>query len=698
MLELSKRYQKIDKKNLTKQDLQVLQKIIEYHSDLYYNKEAPIISDNEYDELFKKLEYLENKFWSKQKQTSKVWAEIIESSFEKVKHSRPMISLDNTYNEEDLRDFDERVLKNLDNDEIKKIEYCLEYKFDWLWIELIYKYWKLVQAITRWNWVEWEDVTQNIFCIENIPKKIDYKEHLEVRGEVVMPISSFEKLNSEAKQNNTKIFSNPRNAASWSVRTKDTTVTKSRNLKFFAYDLANFDDFMNREKVYKYYDVIKDLEKLWFEISSFFEKFEWIEWIINSIKNFWDLKEKIDFEIDWLVIKANNISLWWDIWWTAHHPRYAIAYKFPAEIFTTQILSVDHSVWRTGTVTPVANLETVNIWWVSVKRATLHNYEEIEKLWVKLWDYVFIKRAWEVIPKITQVVDTWEKIIFEWKKYFREELPTIDTPEFCPSCKTTLKKDEDKVRYYCPNNYDCPAKNSEMLTYSVGKWGFNIDGFWERQVELFLELWIINNLVDIFNIKDKKDIILNLDWYKEKSVNNLLDWVEKAKNVDITTFLAAIGIPWVGKKTAKIISRFFNSKEDIIDFWISQEELINLNDIWPELAKNIYNYFNDEKHKIILSQLVEILNIKYFENKNIDTNNIFANKKVCITGSFETNWQKISRDFLIEKLENLGWEFVSAVTKKTDFLLAWEKAGSKLKKAKELWVEVIDLDYFYKNS
>jgi len=608
-----------------------------------------------------------------------------------------MISLDNTYNELDLRDFNDRVIKNIDNEKINNVSYTLEYKFDWLWIELIYKKWELVQAITRWNGNEWEDVTQNIFCIDNIPKYIDYKDHLEVRWEVVMPISSFELLNKKAKEENKKVFSNPRNAASWSVRTKDIKVTKERNLKFYAYDLANFDEFRQKENISTYYDVILDLEKLWFEISSYFEIFDSIEGVINSIDTIDSFKKDIDFEIDGLVIKVNSIDLWSDIWWTAHHPRYAIAYKFPAEIFTTQILSVDHSVWRTWTITPVANLEAINIWWVIVKRATLHNYDEIEKLWVRLGDYVFIKRAWEVIPKITWVVDDLEFVTFSWKKLNRKDLEKISTPEFCPSCKTPVKKDEDKVRYYCPNNIDCPAKHSEMLTYSVWKSWFNIDWFWERQVELFLELGIINNLVDIFNIKDKKDIILSLEWYKEKSVNNLIEWVEKAKNVDITTFLSAIWIPWVGKKTSKIISRFFTDKNSILDFSLWEEDLISLNDIWPELAKNIVNYFNSDAHKIVLTQLVNILNIKYYEYINIDTNSIFNNKKVCITWSFELNWEKVSRDSLVEKLEKSGWEFVSSVTKKTDFLLAWEKAWSKLKKANDLGVEVIDLDNFLNN-
>jgi len=686
VLELSKKYFKININDLKEVDIVNLQSLIKYHSDLYYNKDEPIISDTEYDDLFKKLEYLEWKYEVSFKQTSLVWAELLESSFDKVKHSRPMISLDNTYNNDDLNDFHDRVLKNWEL--TWSLEYTLEFKFDWLGIELIYSAWELVQAITRGNWVEWEDVTANIMQIDNIPKKISYLHHLEVRGEVVMPISSFNELNEKAKNEWKKVFSNPRNAASWSVRMKDALVTKQRKLKFFAYDLANFEEFRHNENIDNYYSVIKDIEKLWFEISSYFNRLNWIHEVISAIENFWDVKSTIDFEIDWLVLKVNDINLWDQIGWTEHHPRYAIAYKFPAEIFTTKILSIEHSVWRTWAITPVANLEPVNMGWAVIRRATLHNYEEVEKLDVKIGDSVFIKRAWEVIPKIISVIKNWD----------RDNLEKIFVPEFCPSCETKVLKDEWKVRYYCPNNVDCPAKNSEKLAFAVGKQWFNIDWFWERQVELFLELWIIHNLVDIFKISEKAEEILELEWFKEKSVQNLIKWVEDAKKVEIATLLTALWIAWVGKKTAKTLAKLFESKHDLLLFTSSEQILEGLWDIWPEIAKNVTEYFSSDAHNRILTELVEILDITYFENKAINSNSIFAGKKVCITWSFVwDDWKKISRDDLVKQLEESGWDFMSSVSKVTDYLVAWEKAWSKLKKANDLWVKVIDLTIFYKS-
>ncbi len=699
-LELSKHYLNLDINDFVIFDIEKLANLLEYHSDLYYNKEEPIISDFEYDSLFKKLQILEEKFGIKEGQTHKVWSDITQSTFTKVPHSRPMISLDNTYNEEDLRDFDERIKRvlgmntfigqtqgiaptknNVGVDLVfaQEIPYTIEFKFDWLWVELIYKNWELVQAITRWNWIEWEDVTVNVKTIKNIPKTIAYKEHLEVRWEVVMPLSAFEELNANAIKSWWKVFSNPRNAASGSLRLLDASVTATRNLKFFAYDLANFEEFRLKEEKNTYFDVIKDLESFGFEISSYFLKCKNISEVIKNIDNFWDVKSKIDFDIDGLVIKVDDVWLWQDIGFTAHHPRYAIAYKFPAEILTTKILSVEHQVWRTGTITPVANLEPVFIGWVTVKRATLHNYEEIANLWVKVWDNIFIKRAWEVIPKIVGVI----KETRNWSEI------DIITPKVCPSCWTEILKDDDKVRFYCPNHLNCPEQIKQKLIHSVWKQGLNIDWLWSEQVELFLEKWFICDLASIFELESKKDLILALPWYKEKSVQNLLNAIENAKNQKIVNFLVALNIPGIWPQSAKELSKLINRDDEFLCFNFSIEELENLKDVWIETAKNIYNFFNNEKNKDLLKKLLNYIKVEYKEEViwwKYDW------KRMCITWSFEG----FSRDELVEKLEQMWWSFVSSVSKNTDFLLAWEKAWSKLEKAKSLWVEVISLEEFLK--
>lgn len=676
-LELSKHYLLLEINDFLVFDIEKLATLLEHHSDLYYNKEAPIISDFEYDELFKKLQILEQKFWIGEAQTLKVGSNITESTFEKVKHSRPMISLDNTYNEGDLLDFDMRIKRVLWLSSEKDLPYTIEFKFDGLWIELIYKNGVLIQGITRGNGIEWEDVSENIKTLHNIPKEISYKDHLEVRWEVIMPISSFKTLNQKALETGGKVFANPRNAASGSLRLLDASITASRNLKFFAYDLANFEEFRIKEKQENYYDTIKDLEKFWFEISNYFIECENIWEVIKNIEKFWNLRETLDFDIDGLVIKVNDISLWQDIGFTAHHPRYAIAYKFPAEILTTKILSVEHQVGRTGTITPVANLEPVFITWVTVKRATLHNYDEIKKLWIKIGDNVFIKRAWEVIPKIIWIT----------KETRTGNETDIEIPKFCPSCNAILLQDEEKVRLYCPNTLACPEQRKHKIIYSVWKSGFDIDGLWKEQIELFLSLWFITDLADIFSLSEKKETLLSLPWYKEKSVNNLLKGIEKAKFQKIVNFLVALNIPWVWPQSAKELSKIINSNEELLHFNFSQEELFALQDIGEETAKNISQFFEFNTNKLLLKKLLQHITIEY---KKEIIGGKFLGKKVCITGSFE--W--FSRDELIEKLENMWWIFVSSVSKNTDFLLAGEKAGSKLEKANSLWIEIINLEVF----
>lgn len=672
VFELSKEYLEKEIVSFSQNEMKKLADIIAFHSELYYEKQDPIISDSEYDILFKKLEALEEKFEVQNKASQEVGSKVKRSSFEKVAHSRPMISLDNTYNEQELRDFDKRVKRILGSDET--FPYTIEFKFDGLGIELIYQDGILTRAITRWNGIEGEDVTQNIKQIKNIPQKINKSGTFEVRGEVVMPISSFERLNEEAKRNGEKVFSNPRNAASGSLRVLDIAITKKRDLKYFAYDVSDFSEFSDGS----YAHMIHYLEELGFEISSYYPKCVGIEQVISEIEGLWNIRNEIDFEVDGLVVKVNDISLWKDIGSTEHHPRYAIAYKFPAEIVTTKLESVEHSVGRTGTITPVANLEPVNIWGAMIRRATLHNYEEVEKLWVKVGDNVFLKRAGEVIPKIISVA------------LAHEAGEVIQAPKLCPSCGSEVLNDNDKVRYYCPNDYGCPAQMREKIAFAAWKQGFNIDGFGERQAELFLELGFIKKFGDIFRLKNFREDILALEGFQEKSVNNLLSGIEKVRKSDIVTFLKALGIPGVGKKTAKTLAKLIDSVEHpILSGFAMTWELEELPDIGPEVARSVVEFFKNHR-ELTLDLLWELEIVFPKETTPVDADSPWAGKKVCITGSFE--WYK--REELAEMLEARGGEFSSSVSRKTDFLLAGEKAGSKLKKAQELGVTVISLEDF----
>lgn len=722
-------YLALKNENYTLEDVMNLQDIMKYHNELYYEKEAPVISDFEYDMLLKKLKELEEIFQLEEKKWGTVGSDLKQSSFEKVPHSKPMISLDNTYDEEDLRNFDERVRKvlgwNLLSEEESKqisqpspiklrtgsfhsqgyaskgqekilsckgfqktsphssphkgeeeIYYTVEYKFDGLGVELVYEWGELVKWITRGNGLEGEDITENVKMIQNIPQKISYKERLEVRGEVIMPRSVFAELNKKRQQIGESLFANPRNAASGSLRQLDATITRERGLQFFAYDIPNFE---GENATYPW--IIDEAKMFWFSVSLFMKQCYWIGEVIQTIEWFWKEKQCTDFDIDGLVIKVNSLQFWKILWRTEHHPRYAIAYKFPAEIVRTKILSIEHSVGRTGTITPVANLEPVEVSGVIVRRATLHNYEEVEAKDVRIGDSVFIKRAWEVIPDIiAPIVDA---------RTGKEE--KILPPALCPVCQSKVVRDEGKIRYYCPNKLACPAQIGGLLKYWVWKQGFNIDWFGEKQIELFLNLGYISDLADVFSLKNHREDILKLEWYKERSVNNLFEAIERARHQPIHMFLSALWVPNIGKKMGKVLAPLFQSNQDIINFFYSKEDLVALDDVWPETAESILQYFWENKE--FLKKLLEVVKVTFQRpvvTLAIDTGLTW--KKVCITGSFE----KYSRDELAKIIEENGGEFVTSISKNTHYLLAWESAGSKLKKAKSLGVEILDISWFLK--
>ncbi len=658
LLSQSEHYLALKDGDYTLEDVKILQDIIKQHIVLYHEKEAPVISDFEYDMLLEKLRRLENMFQIQEKTSSMVGTELKQSSFEKVPHTRPMISLDNTYNEEDLRDFDERVRKGLwESTTLNQIEYTVEYKFDGLGIELVYEDGKLVQWITRGNGLVGEDITENVKMIENIPHVIDYKERLEVRGEVIMPKSVFLEVNKKRQLAWETLFANPRNSASGSLRQLDANITRERKLQFFAYDIPNF-EWENAT----YPGIIQEASHFGFSVSSYMKQCLGINEVIQSIENFSSEKNIIDFDIDGLVIKVNDLEYWRILGRTEHHPRYAIAYKFPAEIVRTRVLSIEHSVGRTGTITPVANLEPVEVWGVVVRRATLHNYEEAQSKDVRIGDSVFMKRAWEVIPDIVASIP-------DVRNGSEQE---IIPPEICPVCQWKVLKDEGKVRYYCSNKFSCPAQIGGLLKYSVGKQGFNIDGFGEKQVELFLELGYINDLADVFLLKNHREEILGLEWYKEKSVSNLLESIENARKQPIHMFLAALWIPNVGKKMGKILAPLFQTNQDILEFPYTEEDLLTLSDVWPETA-----------------QLLEQVKVQFLEISE-KKGWIFSWKKICITGSFE----KYSREELASIIEENGGEFVSSISKNTHYLLAWESAGSKFEKARSLGVAILTIEDF----
>jgi DNA ligase (NAD+) len=599
------------------------------------------------------------------------------------------MSLDNTYNAEDLRDFEkriDRILKST-NDEWRmtndEYEYVVEYKFDGLGIALLYEGGKLARALTRWDGQIGEDITLNVREITNIPQTIPYNETIEVRGEVVMSRASFDELNQRRLQSWEKLFANPRNAASGSLRQLDPTVTRDRDLLFFAYSCPDLEELHKTDirEEGTYYSLIEKLgawgfqtSKQWQKGELFFEKKTGIESIVTMIHEM-GKKPVCPFDIDGLVIKINNLHLWPVLGMTSHHPRYAISYKFPAEYGRTRIIEIEHSVGRTGTITPVAHVEPVNIMGVTVQHATLHNYDEVAKKDLRIGDQVFIHRAGEVIPEIiAPIIEA---------RTGREEI--IIPPTHCPICESPTHKEGEKIALLC-SNPACPAREMQALEWFVSKHGVDIDGFWPKQIELFLELGWVTDMASIYDLPDHRDELLLVEWYKEKSVDNLMTAIEAKRTLPIDRFIGALGIPWVGKRTAKLLAPLFHSTDDILNFGLSIETLEAVKDIGPGTAGTISTYF--ETHKHLLERLLARVTIVFPEVVE-KSSGVLAGKTFCVTGTFD-----ISRDDIHAMVEANGGEVRTAVSGNLDYLIAGENAWGKREKAQTLGVSIIDLEGF----
>ncbi len=678
--------------NLKKSDIITLREVVREHNRLYYQSESPIISDTEYDQLFHALARLEadHDMFDVSSPTAKL-AIMASEQFQKVKHVYSMISLDNTYSVEEVRDFEQRMRNVLKEKSLKNFPYYIQPKYDWLGLAVIYAYGKLAQAVTRGSGVEGEDVTLTAFEIENLPKNIKQLkdiQRMEIRGEVMLSRSEFNRINRERLESWEKLFANPRNAASGSLRQLDPLVTRSRKLQFFAYSIPQIEQGIDTSfSIKKYQELMNLLSSWWFEREDFpftqVDSIDVLVWILDEETT--NRKEHFDFDIDGMVLKLDDMTLWDDLGRTEHHPRYAIAYKFPAKQVRTKVLSIEHSVGRTGTVTPVANLEAVDVGWVVVRRATLHNYDELAKKWVREGDYVFVMRAGEVIPEIVSVLTE-----------LRDGSETIvQIPEKCPICATKTEQNEGMVAIYCPNKH-CPAKIQWQLEMFVGKQGFNIDGLWVKQIELFLELGWITDFVSVFHLRNYREQFFTLEWYKEKSVNNLLEAIEKAWHTTLDRVFVSLGIPNVGKKTGRLLSNIThrlsqNKKLSIFETIqsISLEELLEIKDIWPETARACIEYV--EENSLLIERLIHELDLQIPEVISVSITDWFlSGKSFCVTGSFDS----ISRDEIHEIIEQNGGEVRTAVTGKLDYLIVGSDAGSKKTKAESLGVKCVTIGEF----
>ena len=679
-----------------KEKYEKLRKEIEKHNNLYYNEDNPIISDMEYDKLIRELRDLEesnpNLKVEYEIKNSKVGAGseksenenvsptekiggIASEKFSKVRHRVPMLSLSNTYNISEIEDFDKRVKKIIDVK--KKIDYVLELKLDGLSISLIYENGVLKQGITRGDGQIGEDVTENIMEIESIPKKLKEPISLEVRGEVILPISEFSRINQEREDEGEDVFANPRNAAAGTIRQLDKSIVKERKLDCYLYYLVNAEEY--GMKTHK--ESIEYIEKLGFKTTKIFELYNDFGKLEKAIDVWKTKREKLDYETDGLVIKVNEFEHYDELGYTTKSPRWAIAYKFPAEQVKTKLYDVTFQVGRTGVVTPVAELEAVNLSGSVVKRASLHNFDEIRRKEIKIGDNVIIEKAAEIIPQVVNVV-------FEDRKGDEKD---IEVPTNCPICDSELVKEEGQVALKCLNP-QCPEKVKREIAYFVSRDAMNITGLGEKIVEKFIELGKIKTVVDIYSLKNYAEELENLEKMGKKSVENLINSIEESKKQGFSKVLYALGIPFVGKFNANLLTKNYNSIELLKEKSI--EDLLEIKGIGDKVAVAVHTYLNDENNWAKIVALKEIglqFEAEKAEEEKIEDNPI-KGKSFLATGKLEKYKRNDIKDIILAK----GGNYLSGVTKKLDYLIAGEKAGSKLSKAEELGVRVLTEEEFEK--
>lgn len=663
--------------NIKKKIEKMREDILKYNQYYYTNNES-LISDVEYDNLIKELKELEEEypqFKSVESPTEKVGAtNLRESKFQKVTHKKPMLSLSNTYNEGEIGDFIERVRKLIPED--KELKYALELKLDGLSISVQYEKGKLVRGVTRGDGAIGEDVTENIMEITTIPHELSEPLDLEVRGEIVLPLSNFLKLNEKRMEAGEEVFANPRNAASGTLRQIDSSIIKERGLDSYFYFLVDAEKY----GVKTHSESIKFLEKLGFKTTGVCEVLESASKLKKRI-DYWEKeKENLDYETDGMVIKVDELELWNILGNTTKSPRWAIAYKFPAKQVTTTMLGVTWQVGRTGKVTPVAELEEVLLSGSKVKRASLHNFHEIERKDIRIGDKVFIEKAAEIIPQVVKSI-----------KEFRDgsEIQIVEPTE-CPVCQSPVAREEGQVDIKCTNP-NCPGKIKGRIEYFVSRDAMNISGFGSKMVEKMLELGFIKNAGDIYNLKSHEEELVKIEKMGKRSVEKLLESIEESKKRDYSKVLYALGIPFIGKYSGKLLANASGNIDKLMN--MSIEELIEIDGVGDKGAKAVYDFFRDSENL----QLIEVLRgyglqfAQEVKEEQSSEERIFEGKTFLFTGTLKN----FKREEIKEEIEKLGGKNLSAVSKNLDYLIIGEKAGSKLKKAQELGtVKILTEDEF----
>lgn len=652
-----------------KQRIDELIKIINKASEEYYTNDNPTITDQEYDDYYHELEKLEQQYPElirEDSPTKRVGGKIIDE-FKKVSHEIPMMSLGDIFSEDEIFEFDQRIKKTIPNP-----TYVCELKIDGLSVSLLYENGKLIRGATRGNGIIGEDITHNVETIKSIPLVINDKRKIEVRGEIYMPKKSFNKLNQERQEKGESLFANPRNAAAGSVRQLDSKIAAKRNLSTFIYHLPSSDDF----NIKYHHESLYFMKELGFIVNENIKIADNVNEVINYVKEWTEKRESLPYEIDGIVIKVDKIEDQKKLGYTSRTPKWAIAYKFPAVEVLTKIKNIEFCVGRTGKITPRADLDPVHLAGSIIKSVTLHNEDYIKEKDIMINDTIVLHKAGDVIPEVVKVL--------------KERRTGIEIPfkmiKNCPICNSKLEKKETEANYFCPNP-NCDARNIEGLIHFSSRETMNIEGFGESIVEDFYNEGYLKTICDYYTLYNHKEDLKELEGFGEKSVNNLLQNIEKSKKNSLEKLLFALGIRYIGKKTAKILAINYRNIDKLMS--AEYEDLVKIQDIGEVIADSVYKFFKEEKNIKTINELKLLgVNMEYKGNESIDDN--FNNKTFVLTGTLS----KLTRDEASIEIENRGGKVTSSVTKKTDYVIVGENPGSKYQKAKDLNINILNEEEF----
>lgn len=626
----------------------------------YYLHDNPSLTDNEYDSLLMELFRLEEDypdFVLPESPTQSIGTKVLDS-FIKIRHGTPMFSLADVFNEEEVEAFVTRVEKEINNP-----EFICELKMDGLGVNLTYKEGLLISAATRGDGVIGEDITNNIKTIKYLPIRLNESVDLEVRGEIYMTKKRFEELNEKRRQNKEELFQNPRNAAAGSARQLDSRIAKERKLDILLYHVPN--TTQSTQEL-----TLKNLKQLGLPINPYTEVAHNLEEIKAFIKKWQEKRPTLPYEIDGIVIKLNDIASQRKMGNTAKYPRWAVAYKFPAEKVVTQLEDIIFTVGRTGQITPNAVLSPVKVAGSTIRRATLHNESYIREKDLRIKDFVIIHKAGDVIPEVVEAV--LER---------RKDVSFFEMITHCPICNTLLEKTASKIDVICPNIH-CPARNIEGLVHYVSRPAMNIDGLGDNIIEDFYNMGIITKIEDIYNLKNKRNEIIELEGFGSKSVDNLLTAIEVSKSNSLERLLFGIGIPGIGSKNAKLLAKKYETIDKLM--LATKEELTNIKDIGEILACNIINFFANVRNKELIENLKKLgVSMEYKGEKALQ-NSLISNKKFVITGTISF----MTRDEIKAILEKYDGVSVESVSKNTDVVIVGTSPGSKYEKAVKLGIEI----------